>query len=250
MTKYVKYLLIFTCVLSLKSMKVYAADSCPSDLKKELSQTAAHIKVNYEIQDNSEVKEIEVNGAKTTYKIPNYAFVITIYNLTNDFYANVQTKSTVASNNKYLTVNYNETVEGNYSLYDYNIGEIYNYTITIYSTNEECGGKIFRTFRITKPKYNAYSEYTYCQNSSNYYCQRFVNTELKINSTEEFISKISVNNEKNNPNKGFLDENKEIIDTFKKNWPLYLLIFIIIAAIITGVIFFIKKKNKKKGWNL
>lgn len=250
MTKYVKYLLMFMCFLFVCSVEVNAADSCPSDLKKELSQTAAHIKVNYEIQDKSETKDIEVNGTKTTYKVPNYAFVISIYNLTKDFTAKVQTNSSVAANNKYLSVYYDETVEGNYSLYDYNIGEVYNYTITIQSNNPDCPNKVFRTFRITKPKYNAYSEYTYCQNSSNYYCQRFVSNDLKIKDTADFIKRIAVNNEKNNPNKGFLDANQEIKDTLKKNWPLYLAIFAGIALVIIATIFYLKKRQRKKGWKI
>lgn len=227
-----------------------AKNTCPSSLKNDLAQAASHIKVKYEIVDSSEMKELEANGSKTTYKIPNYAFVISIYNLTSDFYAKIDVTTSQTGSSKTQEVYYEETVEGNYSLYDYNIGDIYNYTITIYSTSEECYNKVFRTFRITKPRYNAYSEYTYCQNSSSYYCQRFVTTDLNIEDTSEFLRKIEVNNQKNNPNKGFLDENKEIMDNLKNNWMWYLLIFLAIAGIITGLIIYLKKKQKKAGWKL
>ncbi len=250
MTKYVKYLLMTVCFLCIGILEANAETACPSSVKKELSQVAAHIKVNYEILDKSETKDLEIYGVKTTYKVPNYAFVVSIYNLTKDFYAKVQTNSTDTLTSKSLNVYYDETVEGIYSLYDYNIGDIYNYTITIYSTNPDCENKVFRTFRITKPKYNAYSEYTYCQNSSNYYCQRFVNMDLKINSTAEFLSKIEANNEKNNPNKGYMDVKEEIVTTIKKNWLIYLLIFVSIAILITGIIIYMKKRHKKKGWKI
>ncbi len=240
---------MFMCILFLNTIKVNAVSSCPTELRQELAQISSHIKVNYEIQDKSETKEIDVNGSKKAYKVPKYAFAISIYNLTADFYAEIEIESS-ASEKKSLTVYFDDTVEGNYSFYDYNIGDIYNYRITIHSTNDECSGRTFRTFRVTKPRYNAYSEYTYCQNSTNFYCQRFVASDLKINSTSEFLSKIKVNNEKNNPNKGYIDIKKELADTFKANWPLYIAIFIGVALIITGIIIYFKKRNKKTGWKI
>ncbi len=50
----------------------------------------------------------------------------------------------------------------------------------LYTNDEECNGRVLKTLKFTKPRYNAYSEYTYCQNSSSYYCQKFINTEINI----------------------------------------------------------------------
>lgn len=247
MTKYVKWLSFLICTLFVFSLNVEAArNNCPASVKKELSQSAAHIKVNYEIIDNSMNKEITVGDKTTTYKVPNYAFAITLYNLTSDFYARIETNS----DSDDISVPYEETRNGNYTLYDYNIGDIYNYNITIYSTHPDCSGTVFRTLKFTKPRYNAFSEYTYCKNSTTYYCQRFITSDLKISTTDEFLDKISVNNEKNNPNKDKNDITKEIVDSFKSNWKLYLGIFFGLAILIVGGIFILKKYREKKGWKL
>ena len=70
---------------------VDAANYCPNATKKELSRAANYVKANYEVIDSSEVKEITVDGNTTTYKVPNYAFEISIYNLTENLYAEITT---------------------------------------------------------------------------------------------------------------------------------------------------------------
>ena len=107
-----------------------------------------------------------------------------------------------------------------------------------------------RTTKFTKPRYNAYSEFTYCQNSSNYYCQRFIKSEISIKDTDDFLNKIEVNNDKNDPNKDGKENKEALGKLFKENWKTYLLIFVIVLAAGTGAVFFIRNYQKKSGWKL
>ena len=247
MIKYKSLLLIFVCAFIFECTYVQAATStCSTSLKKELAQAASSVKVDYEIKDFSEEKTIEVDGHETTYKIPNYVFEISIYNLTDDIYAYVQK----TDNSPAFSVYNDSAIDGVYTFTDENIGDIYNYKITVRSKSSECNNVTLRTLKFTKPRYNAYSEFTYCQNSSNYYCQRFIGTEINIKNADDFLSKIKVNNEKNDPDRVKNEMDKKISELFKANWKIYLAIFMIILVLATGLFIFIRKQQKKGGWKL
>lgn len=232
----------------LLNIRVFAATiSCPAALKKDLSQLASHVKLNYEIKDESEEQEITIDGNTTTYKIPKYYFEITIYNIKEGLVLNV---SNTGSNNRGFTVRSSDAPNGTYTFKDYDIGNIYNYKVIVNSDNPDCRSQKLKTLKFTKPRYNAYSEFTYCQNSSNYYCQRFIGTEINIKDTDDFLNKIKVNNDKNDPDRDKIDEKKELSKLLKNNWKFYLILFTVIAALVTGLIFFLKKRQQKKGWKL
>lgn len=246
MIKYAKYLLIFICASFIYNISVLAQTvSCPASVKRNLAVAANYIKASYEIIDNSEEKTLVIDGQSTVYKIPNYSFAISIYNLTEDLSAYV-----LPTNGTGFNVYYEDTTDGIYTFNDYNFGEIYNYTITIKSDNDECLGTTIRTIKFTKPRYNAFSEFAYCQNSSNFYCQKFIGTEINIGSVDDFLNKIKVNIDNTNPNKDKIDENREIVTIIKNNWKIYILIFLVLAVLIVAAIFFIKKYKAKKGWKL
>lgn len=227
-------------IMSVKAVK----NTCPTAIKKQLANEANYIKVDYEIKDTSEYKTLEMDGKSTKYKIPNYYFEISLYNLTDNLYAQITAND---QSKKTLTVYNSSAVDGTYTFVDSNFGEIYNYTIMIRSNNPECQGATIRTLKFTKPRYNAFSEFAYCQNSSNFYCQRFIGTEIDLTTTE-FLSKIKTNNK--SPDADQKAEIKEIGDIFKKNWKTYLLVFLGLAVASVAIIFFVRMYNKKKGWRL
>lgn len=247
MKKYIGFLFLFISFLFLNIDVRAATVTCPSALKKDLAQAASYVKVSYDIKDESEEKEITANGSTTTYKIPKYYFEITIYNIREGLSLNV---ATTGSTNKSFTIRASDARDGTYTFKDYDIGTIYNYKITVSSGDPKCRAQRLKTLKFTKPRYNAYSEFTYCQNSSNYYCQRFIGTEINIEDTEDFLSKIKVNNDKNDPDRDKIETKKELSKLIKTNWKLYLLLFTIIAGLITGLIVFLKRRQAKKGWKL
>lgn len=242
MKKYIGIVILFICFFLFKTTLVMARGSCPNATRRELTSLANYVKANYEIIDKSETKELTVDGHTTTYKVPNYSFEISIYNLNERLYAEIET-----TKDFHKTVSWEEASDGVYSFIDYNAGEIYNYTVTIKSS--ECPEVNLNTIKFTKPRYNAYSEYTYCQNSSNYYCQKFIGTEINISNTGEFLDKIQANNEKNDPSSP-QNQEETIGEVIKNNWKLYLIIFASIVLISGITLILIRMRNKKKGWKL
>ncbi len=246
--KYIRYIFIFTCLLFVGVSSVDAARStCSGTTKKELATAANHIKISYEIKDYSEEKELVVDNNRTTYKVPNYVFEYSIYNITEDIYVQIDSTD---GNQRTKSVYYRDTVEGTYTFTDENFGEIYNYNFVVKSANSECPGTTLRTIKQTKPRYNAYSEYTYCSNSSNYYCQRFIGTEISVKGTDDFLNKIKVNNELNNPDRADKEDRATFWQLLKDNWKTYTLIFFGVAVVVVAIIVFIKYRSKKKGWKL
>lgn len=247
MIKHAKYLLIFMCLFMLDFRIVDAAkDTCSSSVKKDLAYAAALVKANTEIKDFSEEKTLEVDGSSTTYKIPNYAFEISIYNVSDDIRVLVET----TKEDRNMIINNSQTTDDVYTFTDDNFGEIYNYVLTVESAHPDCYGMTLRTIKFTKPRYNPFSEFTYCKNSTNYYCQRFIGTEISVKSVDDFLDKISVNNEKNNPDNSKPEDKKEIANLVKKYWKTYLIIFIVILIITVVVIVYVHNRKKKKGWRL
>lgn len=238
--KYIKYI-IFACLSLIVVNNVYAL-SCPNAISKDLGEVASYVKTGVEVIDNSETKTLTIDNNSTTYKIPNYTFNINIYNITDDIYLTVKNDVTDEEETIFAS-----TLDGDvYTIINDDFGQIYNYTITIYSNNAYCYGEKVKTIRYTKPKYNAYSEYTYCKNSSNLYCQKFVTKDLNINGTDDFLNKIKVNNEKNKPE----DISEKIIETIKEHWIIYLILFVgIIIGSIAGI-FIVRNKKMKDGWKL
>lgn len=235
------------CVFLLNLSSVEAANNnCSTSVKKDLARAAALVKMNYEIKDFSEEKTLEVDGKETTYKVPNYVFEISIYNVAENL--NVYVRTT--NGEKELTVTNDQTTDDIYTFTDDNFGEIYNYEFTVRSNDQKCSGVTLRTAKFTKPRYNPYSEFTYCKNSSNYYCQRFIGTEINIKDENDFLEKISTNNEKNDPNKNKTEEKKEVKELIQKYWKVYLTIFIIVLITTVVVIVYITNHRKKKGWRL
>lgn len=241
--KYVKYLLLIVALTVVSTVNVNAA-SCPSITLKELSEIAGYVKATYEVIDNSTTQTMTIGEDKTEYLIPIYSFNISLYNITDDIY--VIGKDDIT--NERFNVNKENTTEGIYTIQNTDYGRIYNYTFEIYSNRDNCTNQKIRTIKLVKPMYNPYSEYAFCKNSTNYYCQKFTEKNLGITNKDDFLKKIEVNNNKSNPNNtNIVDSTVELI---KNNWKLYLIIFAVVIVIMVGIIIYMKKKNKTKGWKL
>lgn len=241
------YLAIFICFMCIFPWNI-KAESCLKEVSRYLTKEAYYIKTNYEVIDKSTYKDIKIGENETTFKIPRYEFNISIYNLTEELYLVI----TNSLSDITRTVNYSDTDNGTYSFIDDEFGQISKYTIDIYSSNADCLNKKLKTIKFTRPMYNAYSEYAYCKNSSNYYCQKFTKTKLNLKGNEDFLSKIKVNNDRRSEEIKKNEEPKErgIVDLIVDNWQMYLGIFIGTIFISIILVFVIKKRKSKKEWNV
>ena len=222
------------------------AETCSKDVSRDLTKEAYYVKTTYEVVDKSIYKEIVVGEDKTTFKIPKYEFNISIYNITKNLYVVVENDV----NDTVLTIRHTDTQEGVYNFVDKDFGRIYKYALTVYSDDSECSNKKLKTIKLVRPMYNAYSEYSFCKNSSNYYCQKFTTTALNLKGNEDFLSKIKVNNDKRSIGTIEVEkkETKSFMDMIMDNWQMYA--GVSLASIVVSLILLIviKKRKTKKGW--
>ncbi len=243
---YLLLLVSFMCIC-INAMNVLA---CSKEVSRDLTKEAYYVKTNYEIVDKSTYKDVVVGSDKTTFKIPKYEFNISVYNITENIYFTIQNNVNASTS----VIHYSDTENGTYNFVDTDFGKIYKYEIKIYPENQDCSNKLLKTIKFDRPMYNAYSEYTFCKNSSNYYCQKFTKTKLNLKGNDDFLSKIKVNNQKHSEaietEKKNNDEETNIIDSVINNWEMYLGIFIGTIFISIILVFVIKKRKSKKEWNV
>lgn len=240
--KRIKYLIVLFLLLCI-NINVQAL-SCPNNISKDLSHIASYVKANYDVKDNSETKTLTIGNDSKDYIIPNFTFEISVYNITSDIYVTIIDENNKKSNNVY----YNDTNDGTYTFTNNDFGTIYKYKIQIKSNKSTCKNQVIRTINLIKPKYNAYSEYTYCKNSTILLCQRFVTKDLGIKSNEDFLNKIKVNNDKNKPIENKISDT--LNEVFKNNLTLYIILFVVVIGISVGVILYLRKRSKNAGWRL
>ncbi len=235
-----KYILSFILFFSIvPTINAINASSCDKKELKNLTKIANYIKVNYEVDDNSENKVLSDGKNSTEYKIPKFNFKISIYNVAPEL------KVIVKNNINKVTLNITNdmTTDGLYTFSNDDFGRIYNYTFEVYG--KDCNNKI-RTLKLTKPRYNAYSEFTFCQNSSIFYCQKFVGSETGLKSAEDFLKKIEANNKK-----PVIEGAVETVrDLIKNNWKIYIAVFAIVVVLFVALIVLLRHLNKKKGTTL
>ena len=244
--QYVKTIILSFITVFVSISNVQAL-SCSNSEVKDLNSIASYVNVSYEVIDRGIKKELISGDSVKNYTQVKYSFEISIYNITKDIF--VRIKDDVSNNT--VTVNYKNTNDGRYIITNDDFGRIYKYTIEVLSTNSKCYGQKIRTITLIKPKYNAYSEYTYCNNSSSFYCQKFVEKNTNIKDDNDFLNKIKVNNDKNaldNTDSNSKDNN--MLSLFKKNLVLYLSALLIVITITILVIIIVNKRNNKKGWRL
>lgn len=234
----------FKANLPKKKNNVQNSNKCTTAYINEMISLAKYVKADYEVIDNSTTKKITIGKDVVNAKIPNYSFLFSIYNITDKVYVRISSNSTANYPQAIYSVDAND---GMYTFADNNFGNIFNYTIFVYPNNANCSSRLLKKITITKPKYNAYSEYTYCKNSSNYYCQKFVNKDLKLKNSDDFMSKIAVNNKLNNPN---IPLPSKVVELIKQNWKLYIKIFVGATLFIILLVVLIRYYNKKKRWKL
>ena len=234
--KYLKSLLVLPFLIALN---VYA-DECSYKEQANLNKEAALIEANYEVIKEQEpytfvdpdtLEEMELTRDKISFKIKFYNIT---ENLSLDITGRVNGKT---NDNKIVT--YTETDSGVYTFTTENTDDIVEYGIKVNALNGGCAGKTIRTFSLTKPKVNPYSQYEMCNgHESIEYCQEFTTKEYDI-SLDDLSKKIEEvdNNGSNQTDKenGFLK--------FLKNNYLYIIGGIVLIGVGTGAYIIYRKKR-------
>ena len=246
-----KYIIVIISFLFI-NLNVEGAECTSSEIAK-LQKEAANIKVNYEIvkeikKDN--VYDLEQNKLPQTYEYIENSIKISIYNITKNLFiiqsekdyteydndvtlngeSNIELKFT---NEK--SINYKDTINGNYSFSTTKTAHYIDYKFDIYS-NTDCDTILLKTITLRKPKYNIYYKEKVCKEYPNTkLCQEFITNDLNINS-KEFIDAVKKEAQKANIN------NKKD-NNFLNSYYIYGSLSVIVIAIIIYIV--INERRKR-----
>lgn len=232
-----KKLLLFISLLFLFNSSVYA--TCSSEERIELNQKAANVKVEYEIDES--IKQY-VDGTIVKKKI-----IVSIYNLSEEFYISVKNKDT----NEKKNYSADDAVDGVISFEITDLSKVANYTFEIIALSDKtnCSTERFRIIYLTTPRTNEFYYREVCKDNEEFaYCQEYV-TAKEI-SNEEFINKLQKYLEKDPDNKTDVEDendNNVFINFIVKYKWVIIIVLIVIAAGSTTTILLTKKKQRELG---
>ena len=156
-------LLLLICI----PITIVKANSCDYKFKAEATKIAKNVTASYEI------KQSETGS---------YYIEITIYNIVDGLYVRYETSDSGSYSSDKNIFNSDTGGTNNYTFIDYDIDKVKKFTFKVYSTNYECNSHL-RSFTLTKPMYNKYSELPECsyyEVEDFLYCQKWITTNFNM----------------------------------------------------------------------
>lgn len=229
--------LMFIC--SFLFMHVQAADKCGYSDKNALQKKASNVSMKYEI------KEKEIMPARDDYSaVTKKYFEITIFNITDDFYATLRNDVT----NKDQIITSSMFKDGIYTFTWEDIVKVANFTLKIFaSSSTNCEGELLKTIPLQTPRRNEYASRAVCNEINNFYlCQPFVT--FKDVNEDEFTEQVLKFQEGLIDKDGNKEENKTLIDKVfnflnKYKWVILGCVIIIIGA--GGTYYYVRIKKQR-----
>ena len=240
-------LAVLLCFLFIGSKPV-SASICTYSEQAQLNKDVANIKVIYEeatgILDPSLYDCQADNGDLSECNASYDYFVVSVLNMTEDFYITVRNNI----DNTRTTYYYSDAKDGVISFDWEGILNVTTFTIDVFSSSEtSCPRENYRTIYFTTPRKNLYYYYGQCQQNPEYYlCQKYVTFDDIT--FYEFIEKI------NNHNEEKKEEPKEeapqtipqkVIEYITNNS--FTIIVVVGAIVIATVLVVTIVKKRKKG---
>ena len=233
-----KYLLLIVLLFSVFINPVSAL--CNYEEQAALNKEVANVKANYEVVNIDVGKDYcyPLDGYETEdYTCYADVIQIVILNISKNFVVRIE-------NDDYdfkYDYKYSDTDNGTLTFYltDKDGQKIqYNPTVTEYeievlaSSETGCEGSTLRTFNLTIPRYNSYSDLKYCDALSDYYlCQKYVTYDRVP--YEDFSKRITEEINKRN------EQKEEELKWYEKIWEFVVdhkTVFIVggIIAVVAG----------------
>lgn len=224
---------------------VNATSACSYSEQAELNNIAGNVKASFEFKE-----EVIPNGGVDPdngepMDITNYYFQISIVNITDKIYVSVKSEATGEEKNVYVS----DTNNGVVQFKQEDIDNTNQYTINVYSNNDNCKGELFRTFALNVPLANPYADIGLCKDFPEYtYCKEFLTEPIEIedfmngiNAYVETHKKNDVNEEQNNIKK----ENK-IIKFYKDHTlVINMTAFIVVVIGVATTVILVKRKRSR-----
>lgn len=245
--RYKKFLFLMIIGMFLFGKNVYAEEdlSCNSTNLGKLRTMAANVKVSY--IPNEIIVEGEGAGETGVSTERKKVLDIKIYNITSTLYIKVKSSGDKVSADEHIITLENVGPDGSATIRQPALSEPITYEFTIYSDSYGCSTKVLRTFRITLPKFNFYSELDICQDIPEYYlCQPYttftVDGETFYEKVDEYKAKLAnqVGDSEgvSSENNGIVSEAVSKIFDYK-----YIIVGIIVAIGVVTTILILRKRR-------
>jgi len=176
-------LLIILTIVLIPTAK--AATTCDYKFRAEVGKIAKNVSVSYEVKTDDQGNEY---------------FAFSIYNVVDGIYVTASSEGDQLGNVSFNAFPEDADENGIYSFITYNTYDIMKYNFKIYSLNSECTSSL-RSFSITKPMYNKFSELEECKFygvEDYFYCQKWITSSINLSET---AVKEKIENQRKNNNK-------------------------------------------------
>ncbi len=240
--------LIFIVSLFLVPTMVTAAE-CSDERFVELKNEAAEIKLNYEtaqeFYDPSEIiypEDVDTPEEKEAFNklaYENY-LKLNFINISENFYVEL----TNNINDDVISISYDDTTDGSYSIDHHTVLDIYTYTMTIYISDEaDCGDDAIVIKYLETPIVNQFFSRPECEgHEEEAVCQQYITNEnLTESSFLSTIRELDAEKEGNTVNETDND------DSFIEKYSVFLVVVLCILLAGTAVfVYNIYTRRRKK----
>lgn len=237
-----KLSILITIIVTLFIGVNVSAAECSYEEQAKLNSEGATIKAAYEEQFKQLDKDLYscADGQEECNLSYSY-FKISILNLSEKFYV------TVKSDNFNKTFYASDAKDGVVSFDIEDISKVHTLTFNVYTSNKtNCNDKLNRTFYLTTPRINYYSDYSICEDIPDYYmCQRFVTYEDK--GFVDFVDKVTEYTKEKEEEEKARNKNiwQKLENFLKKNGKWFIIggVSIAVVAVIAVVITTKRRKD-------
>ena len=224
-----------------------AASKCDYSELAEINQEAAGVKVSYEesfeLLEKGEIGVADLEDGATPPDLYTRYFKVNITNVTENLYVKIY--NSVDNTTKIFSSS--DAVNGVVSYRWDDIADIANLTVRVYTSSKtNCSNEEVLVQQVTLPKYNYYSETSYCtSNPDDSICSLYVTKEV---TKEEFDAKVAKENKEKIKE---AEEEQKVTNKIKryvkKNKKRFIIggSIIIVLGVATTVVVIVKRKRSR-----
>ena len=233
-------ILLFTITAIFFNVIIVKA-ACDSKERLKINTAASNVEMDYNITTNvidlegNIVPDVKIGDfvleEGSPYSISDKV-TVTVNNITDKIYVIFHSDD----DNIDEEYHYEDLENGSFTYEVADVNKIRTYTLTVYSDVTGCLDEEINKFEIKTPKYNSYADLEVCQNNNEYYCKKYLTSDIEI---PDEIFNIQRENQ-NNGNE--LEENK------KNNKVIMIIGGIVIVGLLGGISYIlIKKRIRRKA---
>lgn len=236
---------LLALLVTVWGMNGVKAATCELERQSQLSAIAYNVNYDYVEykEENTTASGTSGDYGTTVNPVYQYGFNINLYNITDDVYVKLTDQNSGSSYNLFYANSKDGTItiDAGYST------EVKIYNVEILANDNNCKGSSLRTFTITLPRYNFYSNFDVCAEIPEYYyCQTYLTTDDDISYTDlnKGIAEYKEQQAKEKKQEEFNNSAVGVTLSFIGKYKFYIIgAAVVVGGLITFVV--IKKKRSR-----